>query len=281
MSPSAVQEETFVGRGDLTLFGRSWRPDGPVRGVVVIMHGFLSHSGQYLWSAERFNEKGLAVYAFDMRGHGQSEGERYWVDAFDDYLDDLDRFIAIVRSREPGKPLVLLGHSAGGVIATAYALKHPEGLLGLVCESFAFEVPPPELVLQLLKGVSHVLPHAPVLRLKPEDFSRDPAVVDAIERDPLVIHEPGPAHTVAELVRAHDLLGRSFGSFSLPVLILHGTEDHATRPQGSQRFFDEAGSADKTLRFYDGHFHDLLADLGREEVMADIQAWIDDRLPAA
>jgi len=153
--------------------------------------------------------------------------------------------------------------------------------VGLICESFAHEVPAPDFALAVLKGLSHVAPHAHVLKLNNEDFSRDPKVVEAMNNDPLIAHEVQPTQTVAEMVRADDRLKRDFPLITIPVLILHGTLDKATKPSGSQRFYDMAGSADKTLKLYEGHFHDLLNDIDKEIVMADIQQWIDTHLPAA
>ena len=136
----------------------------------------------------------------------------------------------------------------------------------------------PDVALAILKGISHVAPHARVLKLKNEDFSRDPAVVAAMNADPLIADESQPSETVAELVRADELLEKSFGQITLPLLILHGTADKVTKPSGSKEFYERAGSSDKTLKLYEGHFHDLLADVGKQQVMADIQAWIDARL---
>ncbi len=187
----------------------------------------------------------------------------------------------LATSREPGIPLFLLGHSAGGVVSCIYTLENQARLSGLICESFAFQVPAPDFALAVLKGLSHLAPHAHVLRLKNEDFSRDPAVVQAMNDDPLIAHETQPTKTVAELARADERLKKEFPLITLPVLILHGTADKATQPKGSQLFYDQAGSADKTLKLYEGHVHDLLNDLGKEQVLADIQAWIDARLPAA
>jgi alpha-beta hydrolase superfamily lysophospholipase len=119
-----------------------------------------------------------------------------------------------------------------------------------------------------------------VLRLKNEDFSRDPKVVEAMNADPLIAHETQPTRTVAELARADDRLRREFPAFALPLLILHGTADKATRPSGSRRFHDSAGSADKTLKLYEGHYHDLLNDVGKEAVMDDVKAWLAAHLPA-
>jgi acylglycerol lipase len=130
----------------------------------------------------------------------------------------------------------------------------------------------------VLKGLSHIAPHAHVLPLKNADFSRDPQVVAAMNADPLIAHETQPTQTVAAMVRADERLKQEFPLITLPVLILHGTLDKATRPSGSQAFYDTAGSTDKTLNLYEGGFHDLLNDIDKEAVIADIKGWIEARL---
>ena len=277
---TTAHEERVNTTGDLTLLVRSWRPAGPARGVVAIVPGFNSHSAYYAWPAEKLTAAGLATYAVDLRGRGQSDGERFYVESFADYLSDVDMLVTLAKSREPGLPLFLLGHSAGGVVSCLYALEHQAELSGLICESFAHEIPAPDFVLAVFKGLSHVAPHAHILHLKNEQFSRDPDVVRAMNDDPLIAHETQPTQTLAEMVRADERLKKEFPLITLPVLILHGTADQATKPSGSQRFYDMAGSSDKTLKLYEGHFHDLLNDVGKEGVMADITSWIDARLPA-
>ena len=274
-------EDRFEGVAGYNIFYRTWRPQGTPRGVVVICHGFNSHSGYYLWAGDQLADGGLAVYALDLRGRGQSDGERYYVESFADYVADVHTLVKLAKSREPGLPVFLLGHSAGGVISCGYTLEHQDELAGLICESFAFQVPAPDFALAVIKGISHVAPHAHVLRLKIDDFSRDPAVVKAMHDDPQVTDEVQPTHTVAEMVRADERLKRDFPLITLPVLIIHGTADKVTRPEGSQSFYDHAGSADKTLQLYEGYAHDPLNDLGKEKVMADIQGWINARIPAA
>jgi acylglycerol lipase len=275
-----MQEGKFEGVGGLNIFTRSWRPEQKPRGVVVIVHGFNSHSGEYLWVAEQLVSHGLAVHALDLRGRGNSDGERFYVQKFSDYVEDVDTFVSKVKAQEPGLPVYLFGHSAGGVISTTYALEHQEKLAGLVCEDFAHEVPTPDFVLAVLKGLSHVAPHAHVAKLKNEDFSRDPKVVAAKNADPLIANEVQPTMTMAEMVRADERLKKEFPKITLPVLILHGTGDKVTKPSGSKRFYEMAGSKDKTLKLYEGYFHDPLNDVGKEQVMGDIQTWIDARLPA-
>jgi acylglycerol lipase len=273
-------EERLEGVGGLKIFLRWWRPDGAARGVVVIVHGFNSHSGEYGWAAEQFVADGLAVYAGDLRGRGKSDGERFFVNSLSEWVSDVATVMALAKSREPGLPVFMLGHSAGGVVSCIYTLEHQSELAGLICENFAHEVPAPDFALAVLKGLSHVAPHAHVLKLKNEDFSRDPEVVRAKNNDPLIAHENQPTQAMAELVRADERLRREFPLITLPVLILHGTADHVTKPSGSQRFYDNAGSRDKTLKLYDGHFHDLLNDVEKEIVMSDMTRWIDAHLAA-
>jgi len=271
-------EGRFAGKGGLNIAYRAWSAVGTPRGVLVIVPGFNSHSGYYGRAASKLAGGGLAVYAVDLRGRGKSDGERFYVDSFADYAADVGGLVSLAIAAYPGLPVYLLGHSAGGVVACIYTLDHQDQLAGLICESFAFQVPAPDFALAALKGLSHLAPHAHVLRLPNKDFSRDPAVVAAMDADPLIANETQPTRTMAELARSDDRLRREFGSIELPVLILHGTQDHATKPAGSQFFYDHAGSADKTLKLYDGHVHDLLNDTGREEVLGDIAAWIDARL---
>ena len=268
-------EGSFKGVDGIKIFTREWQPASKPRAVVVISHGFNAHSGQYEWVAQQFLSKGLAVYALDHRGRGRSEGERFFVKKFADWTTDLATFIDMVKAREPGLPAFLLGHSAGGVIACVYTLEHQDEIAGLICEDFAYQVPAPDIALAILKGVSYVAPHAHVFKLKNEDFSRDPAVVAALNADPLIANESQPTETMAEMTRADELLKKSFGQFTLPLLILHGTADKVTKPSGSKEFYEKAGSSDKTLKLYEGYFHDPLADIGKQQVMADIQAWID------
>jgi acylglycerol lipase len=276
-----MTEEHFQGVGGLKIFTRAWRPATPPRGAVVIVHGFNSHSGQYMWAADQLVASGYAVYALDHRGRGKSDGERFFVQRISEYVDDVATFVDLVKEREPGLPVFVLGHSAGGVISCVYALEHQAEIDGLICESFAHEVPAPDLVLTLLKGISRIAPHAHVFKLKNEDFSRDPAVVASMNSDPLIADESQPAQTVAEMVRADERLKKEFPRITLPVFIMHGTEDKATLPSGSQRFFDTAGSPDKTLKLYEGHYHDLLNDLGKEVVMSDIKGWLNSHVATA
>ncbi len=275
-----LSESSFEGVGGLNIFTRTWRPEDAPRGVVVIVHGFNSHSGQYMWAAEQFTANGLAVYALDLRGRGRSDGERFYVEKIEDFTDDVETLVKQAKSENPGLPVFVLGHSAGGVTSCVYTLDHQDEIDGLICESFAFELPVPDIALSFLKGLSYITPHTHVFSLNNKDFSRDPAVVESMNDDILIKGESQPAQTAKVLINATARLKEEFPQITLPVLIMHGTEDKATKPSGSQHFYEQAGSTDKTLKLYEGHFHDLLNDIDKEVVMADIQNWIDARIPA-
>ena len=245
----------------------------------MICHGVNSHGGQYTWPAEQFVKHGFAVYALDLRGRGKSEGERFYLEDVAEYVSDVAGAVKIAKSRESGRPVFLLGHSAGGVVSSCVHAResgrtdrvHLRKLrvpgAGARASSW-----------QPSKGLSHLAPRLPALKLKNEDFSRDPKAVEALNNDPLTAHEVQPAITVAALVRADERLREEFPLITLPVFIMHGTDDKATVCHGSEFFYKTAGSKDKTLKLYEGHYHDLLNDIGKEEVVADITAWIDKRV---
>ncbi|MFT3911594.1 MAG: alpha/beta hydrolase [Ferruginibacter sp.] len=268
------QSSSFKNAAGLKIFTRTWLPEENANGIIVIVHGLNSHSGYYQWVAEQFVAKNYIVYALDLLGRGQSEGERFYVQSIYDYVNDVDTLVEEAKAANKGLPVFMLGHSAGGVIACLYTLEHQEKINGLICESFAYQVPAPDFALAILKGLSHIAPHFHTIKLKNEDFSRDAAVVEAMNNDPLIKGESQPSKTMEQLVIADERLKKEFPLITIPVLILHGTKDNATKYSGSQFFYDNAGASDKTIKLYEGHYHDLLNDLDKEKVMADIQEWV-------
>jgi len=273
-------EDTFEGVGGLKIATRYWQPDGAVRGIMILVHGFNSHSGYFAWPGEQFAKNGFATYALDHRGRGKSEGERWYVEKFSDWLDDVDKLVGIARSENPGVPVYMLGHSVGGVITSSYVFEHQQEIAGFICESWAYDVGLPNLVQLAFEGLSHLTPHLPLYSLKNEIFSRDPAVVEQMNNDPLIKNEKQPVETASEVLKAAARLKENMPNLKVPVFIIHGTDDKATRPEGSQYFYDNVGSEDKTLKLYEGGYHDLLNDIDKETVMADILAWVNERIPA-
>ena len=268
---------TFRTNDGYNIFYRNWKASEIPKAVIVIVHGFNSHGGYYQWAAEQFIKNNYEVYAIDLRGRGKSDGERFYASDYNNYISDIDELVSIAKGAHPHLPFYILGHSAGGVLSCIYMLEHQDRVNGFICESFAFRIPAPDFVLAVLKGISHIVPHAHVLKLKNEDFSRDAAMVDYMNNDPLIAHEVQPTKTVQQMVLADERLKKEFPLITVPLLIIHGTADKATNPDGSQEFYDHAGSADKTLKLYEGHYHDLLLDTDKEVVMHDILEWLNKR----
>jgi acylglycerol lipase len=283
-APAGVEHKdgVFPGVHGTQLYEQSWRPtQGGVRAAVVIVHGLKDHSARYAAFAERLAQQGFAVHAFDLRGHGRSEGIRVWVDAFDDYVGDLDLFVGRVRSEEPGRPLLLFGHSMGGAIATLYAITRQPHLDGLALSGAALEAGVSAATIGGTKLVAALSPGAGVFQLDLALFSRDPAVVSACAADPLVYQPGASAHTGRELLGAIGRIEEHMEEVSVPLLVMHGEADKVTPPSGSKALVERARSSDKTLKIYPGAYHDLLHDTDREQITADLLKWLGDHAPRA
>lgn len=257
------------------LYARHWAAVGALRGVVVIMHGLKDHADHYAAFAARLTAAGYGVYAFDLRGHGRSSGPRVAPAAWLDYVDDLDRFVALVAEREPGHPVFLFGHSMGGAIATLTAIRHRASLAGLILSGPALAVDAPPLLLAATRLAGTLAPGAKALDLPNAEFSSDPAVGKAMSADPLIEQGPGPARTAAGLIEGIRLIWAHTDGLTLPILALHGTRDALTAPSGSRALIAAAPSTDKTLRIYEGLFHDLLHEPKGKQVEDDLVAWLD------
>jgi len=267
------------GSKGLTLYWQVWLPEATPKAVVILVHGLAEHSGRYGHVADHLVAHGYAVYALDHRGHGRSQGRRAQVGRMDYVVDDLHRFAAQVRLDQPGKAFFLLGHSLGGGIALAYALKYQDELKGLVLSAPAvlFEGVSP-LQARALKVLSALTPGLPVIVLDGTAVSRDPEVVRAYDGDPFNYRGKIPVRTVAEMARSAEQIQEKLGSLRLPVLLLHGTGDRLVAASASRLIHDRASSPDKTLRLYDGLYHEVLNEPEREQVLAEVSGWLDRHL---
>ncbi|MGB3634958.1 MAG: lysophospholipase [Rubrobacteraceae bacterium] len=271
---------SFTGPGGGNIFEHWWRPRNEARAAVILVHGLKDHGARYDHVGEWFAGHGYATHAFDLRGHGESAGERFFVASFDEYVDDLDTFVARVLEKEPGKPLFLLGHSMGGAVASLFVLLRKPDLEGLVLSAPALEptanVSP---VLIWLSGIiSRFFPRAPVTKVDIKALSHLPEVIEAARKDPLSNERPAPARTGYEILRAMRRIRERSHELTLPILIMHGTGDHLTNPDGSKKLYKQAASEDKELKLYEGLYHELLNETEQERVLEDITLWLDERL---
>jgi len=268
----------FQGADGLRLREQSWSPEGTPRAAVILHHGLWDYSDYYTPFAEELTKHDFAVYAFDMRGHGNSDGPRYFIKSFDEYTADLDVFLKRVRQRAPGKPIFLFGHSLGGLISATYVISHSENdLRGVVLSGAGLKEG--HDVTPLLKALVPIIGAiAPKLPSYKPDFnlgSRDKSVVEKKLNDPLIDHKGLPAHAGAEGLRAIASAQANMEKFTAPVLIMHGRDDHWTNPEGSQQLAKRASSKDKTLKMYEGFYHELLTDTHKSVVWNDIIAWFN------
>ncbi|MDN3549169.1 alpha/beta hydrolase [Mucilaginibacter aquaedulcis] len=266
---------TFSNLKGQRLFFRNWITDNKPRGIILIIHGLNSHSAYYQNFALELNKNNYEVYALDLPGRGRSEGERYYINDYKEIIADIDQLLKIIQTAHPLIPVVLFGHSAGGVFAAVYALLYQAKLKAFICESFAFKVPAPGFALAIMRLLGHITPHSRLIKLKNEDFSRDKSFVYRMNQDSLIKDEKQPARSMQQLLLAGDCLKKRMAEIMLPLLILHGTADRVTKPDGSKYFVEQASSPDKQLKFYEGHYHDLLNDKYNGIVMRDIIKWLN------
>jgi len=272
-------EDRFEVDGGLSLYEQWWLPERPATAVVALVHGFTEHGGRYAPVAAELNRRGYAVYALDLRGHGQSQGDRVFIRRFDDYLTDVDRFLERVGRREPGKPLFLFGHSMGGTIVGLYAAQRQPPVNGLVLSAPAAVVGKGVFpVLRRLASLfSRVFPKMRVVRMGSSFLSRDPEAVAEFQSDPLIFHDRFPVRTGAEILDAARRVQDEIRKVRLPLLILHGTGDRVAGVEGSRKLHLRAGSHDKTLHVYEGLYHEILREPEKEQVMTDLVRWLDAR----
>ncbi|CAM3248533.1 alpha/beta hydrolase [Prescottella defluvii] len=273
-------ESEFVGVHGTRIVYDVWRPDGPPTAILLLAHGLGEHARRYDHVIARLTALGLAVYAPDHRGHGRSGGKRIELRDWSEFTDDLHQLSAIAITENPGLDRFLLGHSMGGAIALSYALDHQDELAGLILSAPAVDVTTgkPKIVIEIGKLLGRFAPGIPVETLDAKAVSRDPAVVAAYESDPLVHHGKVKAGIARGMITAAESFPARLPSLTLPVLVLHGTEDHLADISGSRMIASRAGSKDLTFKTYDGLFHEVFNEPEQEKVLDDLVDWLRPRL---
>jgi alpha-beta hydrolase superfamily lysophospholipase len=275
-------EDTFTGVGNLKLFSYRWqKTDKPVRAILVILHGLKDHAERYSELADTMNKRGFVVSAFDHRGHGRSGGKRAYVNKFDDYVADVTTFLKIEKTRYPGLPLFVFGHSMGGTMTAIAAIRKVADFQGVILSSAALvpgESISPTLI-RITRLLGTTMPWLPLMKLPNEKFSREPLVVTAMANDPFIYQKNGPVRTAAQLLNAMQYIKANMEKISGPLLVLHGTGDQLTNPQGSKEVAARAVTKDKTLKLYPGLSHDLVHEPEKAQVITDIANWLEAHVP--
>ena len=285
MAPESAMvhlERTFDSSDKLRLFSRSWERRGQAkRAILIIQHGLKDHSGRYSELAGALMPLGFAIYAMDFRGHGRSEGKKAYVGNFASLIDDLKLFVNQVHEQNPNVPLFYFGHSMGGTLGVLASINCDVVFHGVVLSAPALApgagISP--MLLRITRFLGMFLPGLPLMKLPNKDFSRDPQVVAAMDKDPYILQKSGPVRTAAQLLGAMDKINSQMEKFSVPVLILHGDADKLANPAGSRKLADRASSKDKTLKLYPGLVHDLVHEPEKAQVIGDIVAWLDAQAP--
>jgi acylglycerol lipase len=272
--------DKFVTDDGLELYEQRWAPPREPRATVVLVHGLKDHSTRYRELAISLTNHGLAVHAFDMRGHGYSAGVRDHVGSADQCLADLDRVVNRVRLRAPGRPLFLLGQGFGGSLVGLYAVRSRPQLAGLVLSAPALrgKVSRAERARSAMAGA--LAPRADGMAIDYSHWSTDKRAVEDLRNDPLVAPGEVTAGTARALILASDELQKRIGEIAIPLLILDGEQDEVSDHQAIVALAGAARAADKTLTVYPGLAYDLFHETQRDQVVSDVVEWLQKHAEA-
>jgi len=266
--------------GSTGLYWQSWTPPEKPIAVLILIHGFGEHSGRYPYFVERLCADNIAVFAFDLRGHGKTTGRRGHIQSINEFRDDVGAFVKNVRSELPGVPVFIFGHSMGSLVVLDYVLRHPEGLAGTIISGSGLEPAGVATapVVFLARVLSVVWPVFPIrLPVDATGLSRIESEIERYNNDPLV-HNISSARMANELLNAIDWIKTHPQDLQIPLLMVHGEADRVNLPSGSSNFFSAVSFPDKELVLYPGGFHELHNDLDKEKELGDIIRWLHDRV---
>jgi alpha-beta hydrolase superfamily lysophospholipase len=252
-------------------------PANDMHAMLVIIHGLAEHSGRYSHVADYFAGKGYAVGAFDLYGHGKSGGKKAFIQQFDRLMDDMEAFVGRAVEKAKGRDVFLLGHSMGGGMVTRYLMdRNLNGVKGAMLSApmvaVGSSIPP--FLITVTRILGDLVPTLPVVQLDNDTISRDPHVKEKYDSDPLNYRGKIQARTGTEINRFLEYVQTHMDQITLPVLIMQGSDDRLVDPAGSRQLYEKASSKDKTLKIYDGLYHEILNEPEKQQVMNDILAWM-------
>lgn len=265
----------FTGAAGKRIYWQAWLPAGEPSGVVVLAHGYAEHSGRYTHVAEKLVSAGYATYAVDHYGHGKSEGPRANVNRMSELVTDLDRVVRMAAVKHAGRPVFLLAHSLGTIIALDYVIGPHADLAGLVLSGTLVEVTvgskPERIAARLLSPVAGNVPVSP---FDAALISRDPAVVKAYVDDPLNYVGKVKIRTGAETLAVMDRVLPQLSKVDLPLLLLHGGADKINLVSGVKTVADSVSSSDVTTKVYDELYHEVFNEPEQDVVLGDLVDWL-------
>jgi acylglycerol lipase len=270
----------FRSQDGLDLFERRWMPDTDTKTNLILLHGYGEHCSRYGYVASQLNEAGIAVLSFDQRGFGQSPGKRGYIRRFDVLLRDVDDYLAHIRPRIEGRPWFIMGHSMGGLLLTRYVETRTVDAAGIVLTDplLAFSDDVPGFLFPLAQLLGALTPWLPVSSVNNSFLARDPKVVAAADTDPLGFHGRVVARSGAEMYTAVNRAYAAFEAITLPIYIIHGSDDRIVPPKGSKLLYEQCRSTDKTFTLHEGGYHEIWNDLDKDIVIAGIRDWIIARI---
>ena len=260
-----------------SLYYQYWLPEGKVKASIFLVHGLNEHCGRYQHLASYLVDQSYAVYGLDLPGHGKSDGLRSYVGSYIDLIKPMESYLDMIKAWQPGVPVFMIGHSMGGLLATAYLAEHPGQVNGAVLSGSLVKVPDyvSAFTVQVGKILSTVLPKFRIVEVDKQGLSRDPGVVQAYIDDPLVFTGKSTVR-LSNVINYGITLVENIGHKILePLLILHGGDDRVCDPSWSQYLHDLISSPDKELIIYDGLFHEIYNEPEAATVFADVLNWLD------
>jgi len=268
-------EGRFSGFDKLNLYYQSWQPDKEIQAIVAMVHGLGGHSSLFHPAVQYLVPQGYAVYAFDLRGHGQSPGQRGHVNSWAEFRQDLHLFLQQIHQQHSSYPCFLWGHSLGGTIALDYALRSPDLLRGLIVTAPALgkvQISPVKLALGYT--LSRIVPRFSLrVGLRNDVCLKNPDVCVAYLQDPLR-HDYGSARLATEFFATVGWIYKHISDLKIPLLLLHCQEDEVILAEASRHFFQQIMFFDKEHREYSGCYHDL--DLNaNNQILTDLNHWLE------
>lgn len=246
------------------------------RAAIVLVHGLCEHSGRYDYVVQKLNSFGCGVYRFDNKGHGRSEGKRGYLDDFQTFIDDADLVVEMAGRENPDIPLFMLGHSMGGFITAGYGVKYPGKLAGQIFSG------PAIIELDIFDPLKEMdvdkEPEAKIPNSLSHLISRDQKVVVDYENDPLNLKETCLKLLTTVFFDGVAWLKDNLGKYQYPCLILHGGDDQIVDNASSRHLYDNISSIDKNMKIYKDNFHEILNEPEKDQVLADIESWLDQRI---